>query len=82
MRTKQEVMQKIVAAEQGCHKVNDATEKVVRALRQGFNTNGFGIFHDRIAVQNSLLLAREQINAALAVLDAIEWPSDKEYDQV
>lgn len=81
MATKQEAHTKISAAEVACGLVQEKWGAAEQALSGSVSVNGFGIYHDRFSLRSKLLDARENINEALKALDAVEWPTDADYDQ-
>lgn len=80
MTTKQEARAKISAAEVDCAKVQAEWGAAVHALGGTVNVNGFGIYRDRSQVRAKLLDAQSRISAALQALEAVEWPTDADYD--
>lgn len=42
--------------------------------------NGYGIFHDHAALRSKLDGARDQLGQVIARLDAVEWPTNADYD--
>ena len=73
---------KIDAAERGCQKAQTAWADASTALAGGVSVNGYGIYHDPSALRSKLLSAQSSIQSALKSLDAIEWPSNADYDQL
>ncbi len=81
MPTKQEARAKISAAEVACGAVQDKWSAAAQSLSGSVSFNGFGIYRDRFELRSKLLDARSSIDDALKVLDAVEWPTDADYDQ-
>ncbi|MEI7429269.1 MAG: hypothetical protein WCL27_02360 [Betaproteobacteria bacterium] len=81
MGTKKEVHAKISAAEVACGKVHDKWSAAAQALSGTVSVNAFGVFRDRIELRSKLIDARANIDEALKVLDAVDWPTDADYDQ-
>lgn len=80
MASKQEALDKIAAAETACAKVQAEWAAADKTLSGSVGTNGYGIYRDRSELRGKLELARQHINEALKAMDAIEWPTNAEYD--
>lgn len=81
MTTKQEAHARLAAAGKGCEAVQDAWQSAVGALSGGVAVNGFGIYHDQgVPLRLKLLKAQDSLKRAIAELDAIDWPTDADYD--
>lgn len=78
--TENKVGQATVASRQ----VGQAVEGIKLALAASFpaRTNGFGIYADPALVQAVLCDAKTTLDAALACLQATQWPSAADYDEV
>ena len=76
----QEVKSKVAAAERGCERVRTAWVAAHHALHGSVSVNGYGIYSDRFELRNKLTQARRSIDDALQAMDAIEWPTNADYD--
>ena len=76
----QEVKDKVAAAERGCARVQIAWVAAHRALDGSVSVNGYGIYSDRFELRDKLTQARQTIDDALQAMDAIEWPTNADYD--
>ncbi|MDH0342072.1 hypothetical protein [Chromobacterium haemolyticum] len=83
MTTKQEAQDRITSACRQCEKVQATWTAATASLKGSVRVNGYGIFHDRGEPVRQLLLdARQKIDQALSELQAIDWPTNNDYDQV
>lgn len=81
MTTKQEARAKISAAEVACGEVQEKWKAATQALGGSMGVNGFGIYHNRFALKSKLLEAQARIGEALQALEAVDWPTNADYDQ-
>ena len=79
---KQEAQAKVAAAEKACAKVQAAWAKASDALNGSVSANAYGIYHDEYVLRDKLLAAKAHIKQALQNLEAVQWPTDAEYDQL
>lgn len=83
MSTKEEAQARITAASRQCEQVQARWSDATLRLKDSVRVNAYGIFQDRGQPLRSLLLeAREKIDRALSELDAVDWPTNQDYDQV
>jgi len=81
MNKKQEVKERISAAEKACSKVQGAWNAAYDTLYGGVAINGYGIYLDKGAdVYRRLSEVQEHIQIALKTLDSINWPTPADYD--
>ena len=80
MPSKQDAQDKIAAAATACEKVQAEWVAADKALGGSVGTNGYGIYRDRTELRSKLALARGHIDEALKAMDAIDWPTNAEYD--
>jgi hypothetical protein len=82
MDAKQLAKLKISTAEEMCKKVDIAHDKAITSLGSLVGMNGYGIFFDRYEIRSKLQGAQHHIAEALKTLEAIDWPTDTDYDQM
>lgn len=80
MTTREQAKARVSVAEQGCIKVFEAMDLATKSLAGQVTTNGIGVFRDPARVRHMLQTSQTHIQKALQDLDAIEWPSEADYD--
>lgn len=77
-------MNKINAAEAATRKVQDHAFKAAEVLRKSYDgrimVNAYGILVEPDKRGSDLRIARDEINKALSILEATNWPTDSDYD--
>ncbi len=75
---------KINAAEATTTRVEEHALRAAQLLKEGVDgqiiLNAYGIFIDPRKRRSELRIAREEIDKALALIEATSWPSDADYD--
>ena len=75
--------EKVEAAVNGCERAQDAWSEANTALSGCVSFNGYGVYLDRgEPLRRKLRSAQKQIAKALTELDAIDWPTEADYDQL
>jgi len=82
MASTEEARSKISETEKICEIVLVEAAAALTALTRGISVNGYGIFHDYLAVRRNLREALGHIQKSLNVLDQAAWPTESDYDQV
>lgn len=76
---------KIDSAESATKKVQHHAFHAAQVLREGVDgrimVNLYGIFTDPSKRGSDLRIAREEIDKALAIIEATRWPKDADYDE-
>lgn len=80
--TKSLASEKINAAIKGCDEVHKHLILASDELKKNVSTNGFGIYHDRSEIRNIIVTSKTELEHALKNLEAIDWPSNNDYDQI
>lgn len=80
MGSRQDAQERIAAAGTACNRALESWRQAHALLKPDVSVNGFGVIHDKSAFRQRLAQAKVEINAALAALEGVEWPSDADYD--
>jgi hypothetical protein len=78
--TKTAIRTKIAAADAATTKVIDHAINASELLGRSITYNGFGIIADVSSTRSRLYDAKEQIEKALAAMNATDWPTSQELD--
>lgn len=83
MSSKQEAQNRITAASKQSERVLATWSEASKCLSGPVLTNGYGIIQERgEPMRQQLLEAKQKIDQALSELAAVEWPTNRDYDQV
>jgi hypothetical protein len=77
---------KLNASAKTTEAVSELTRKAALVLREGYDgttmVNAYGVFANHRRRKDELLIARGEIDKALALIDAAPWPSEADYNSL
>lgn len=82
MSSKEISQNKVNAAIEACEHVQTYWNAAMNSLCGNLSTNGYGIYRDQFEVKNKLMFAKSSIEQALQTINAIDWPTNDDYNQM